>query len=920
MNVWGRFRPTSSFAHDNIELLQDKKGVNVHMRRDPQKGYVNNQILDWSFKLDGIFNNADQEVVYSTVASDIVSRSLDGYNGTLMCYGQTGAGKTFTMTGATESYRHRGLIPRAISQLFKQIEERLEYSITVRISYLEIYNEGMFDLLGSLPEVQWNSNKEAYSTPDPMVITENQDGIFVKGLSCHLAQNEEEALNLLFEGETNRSIAAHQLNKQSSRSHCLFTVYLESRSRTQSNAKYTVSKLNFVDLAGSERISKTKSEGKTKEEAMYINKSLSFLEQVVVALAARNRDHIPFRQSKLTHYLKDSIGGNCNTLLIANMWGENTQIEETVSTLRFATRMMCVASEPAINEVYDPALLVKKLQREIVHLKSELAMHDTLTNRSMIWYDPLSEQQKYEIRNQVKRYLGGSLDDIDIVNIRQIVGTFESFRELYNDMEKDMEARLKEKYMLIDKTDPASIAAAQQDLGSMLDAHDNLRQEAGMPVGDDGSMVGDLEGGSYGLGQAPRASKADSSAVVQLKKKEREKIAKRGSVRGAPSPVAGKTTSSPSHSAKGERKIESPTTPAGDKTEKDLEGSASPVSSAGNVSRAERNQRPSELNGDHERALQFMSERSERNSEFSKIASEVLHKVNAQGFSKIASEALQKDKTHESSKYTSEAPQKSSSEAARFTQEVEEVAKEDRPATPPSRTSAFEEFKAEKGSEINRILIENKEVLASKKKSYSDLAKEVNNHKTSIDRTRVKLDKLRQTREAEGPIMNDDGDIIISEEEFFEIQRLKDLKVNYRSKYEELHNLKSEVVFCQNLVDQCRLKLIQEFDNWYSESFLSAAEEGQTSLAVGHGTRPGVMVPLTSLATEDEQEKFERLQMELMMNNPDSAAFYNAQMRTSRRKIYNSAMSQPQPSYRLQPGAPTRSFINKPPNMLQVQY
>ncbi|RUS80274.1 hypothetical protein EGW08_011958, partial [Elysia chlorotica] len=103
-------------------------------------------------------------------------------------------------------------------------------------------------------------------------------------------------------------------------------------------------------------------------------------------------------------------------------------------------------------------------------------------------------------------------------------------------------------------------------------------------------------------------------------------------------------------------------------------------------------------------------------------------------------------------------------------------------------------------------------------------------------------------READGPILNEDGDIIISEEEFIEIQRLKDLKTNYRAKYDELHNLKSEISYCQKLVDQCRLRLIQEFDNWYSESFLSAADENQTSLGVGHGVRPGVVLPITSLA------------------------------------------------------------------------
>ena len=129
----------------------------------------------------------------------------------------------------------------------------------------------------------------------------------------------------------NRIIAQHSLNKQSSRSHCVFTVYIESHSRVESNTKFITSKLNFVDLAGSERLGKTLSEGETQVEAMYINKSLTFLEQAVIALGDRRREHVPFRQSKLTHVLKDSIGGKCNTLLIANIWGEAVHIEETVS-------------------------------------------------------------------------------------------------------------------------------------------------------------------------------------------------------------------------------------------------------------------------------------------------------------------------------------------------------------------------------------------------------------------------------------------------------------------------------------------------------------------------------------------------------------------------------------------------------------
>ena len=128
----------------------------------------------------------------------------------------------------------------------------------------------------------------------------------------------------------NRIIASHDLNHHSSRSHCIFTIYMETRSRVVSNAKYLVSKINLVDLAGSERIGKTEPEGTGQREAMYINKSLTFLEQVVIALGDKKRKHVPYRQSKLTHILSDSIGGRNNTVLIANLWGEESRLEETV--------------------------------------------------------------------------------------------------------------------------------------------------------------------------------------------------------------------------------------------------------------------------------------------------------------------------------------------------------------------------------------------------------------------------------------------------------------------------------------------------------------------------------------------------------------------------------------------------------------
>ena len=322
-------------------------------------------------------------------AKEITSSVVEGYNGTVMCYGQTGAGKTFTIGGSSQNYKYRGIVPRALNQIFQEISSKFEQSVTVRVSYVEIYNELMFDLLSTVPTHEQSGGI--------MIQDDPRGGIHVKGLSMHIVNNEEEALNLLFEGETNRTISGHQLNLVSSRSHCVFTVHIESRSRVESSEKVISSKLNLVDLAGSERTKKTGSEGLTLKEAAYINKSLSFLEQVVVALCDRKRDHVPYRQSRLTHLLKDSIGGNCKTLMVANIWLEPAHLEETISSLKFATRMMHVANEASINIHADPQLLIKKYEGEIRNLKQELAMHDTLANRGRINYDPYTPEQQYEI-------------------------------------------------------------------------------------------------------------------------------------------------------------------------------------------------------------------------------------------------------------------------------------------------------------------------------------------------------------------------------------------------------------------------------------------------------------------------------------------------------------------------------------------
>ena len=264
------------------------------------------------------------------------------------------------------------------------------------------------------------------------------------------------------------------------------TIYVESRSRVESADRVLSSKLNLVDLAGSERVTKTHSTGAILREAMYINKSLSFLEQCVNALSDRGRDHVPFRQSRLTHFLRDSLGGNCKTVMIANIWGEAAQLDETISTLSFATRMMKVKSEVSLNVKVDAHLLVKKYEQEIKELKQELAMHDALSGRNRATYAPYTEEQRFELQQTIKAYCAGTVDNIEVVNLRHVTELLLQFKIITNNALED--------------------AKAGRPRGG-ADGEEEAAGEAGEASNADGG-VGELIGGGGGsIGRAPDGAK-----------------------------------------------------------------------------------------------------------------------------------------------------------------------------------------------------------------------------------------------------------------------------------------------------------------------------------------------------------------------------------------------------------------------------
>ncbi|XP_029622712.1 kinesin-like protein KIF6 isoform X2 [Salmo trutta] len=232
-----------------------------------------------------------------------------------------------------------------------------------------------------------------------VTIMEDPDqNIHLRNLSLHQSANEEEALNLLFLGDTNRMIAETPMNQASTRSHCIFTMHVCGREPGSVTVRR--SKLHLVDLAGSERVGKTGVCGQLLTEAKYINLSLHYLEQVIIALSEKNRLHIPYRNSMMTSVLRDSLGGNCMTTMIATVSVDKRNVDESISTCRFAQRVALIRNEALLNEEMDPALLIVRLKREIQSLKEELSM---VTGEKR--EDQLTQEEIHKMEELVKVFL-----------------------------------------------------------------------------------------------------------------------------------------------------------------------------------------------------------------------------------------------------------------------------------------------------------------------------------------------------------------------------------------------------------------------------------------------------------------------------------------------------------------------------------
>ncbi|KAI9273594.1 P-loop containing nucleoside triphosphate hydrolase protein, partial [Sporodiniella umbellata] len=361
-----RFRPQNKLEIREggvpiIEISEDGTGVAL-------KGKDTN-----SFSFDKCFGlDTKQADVFGYSIRSIVDDVVSGYNGTVFAYGQTGSGKTYTMMGSNiDDADNKGVIPRIVEQIFENIQlASSSMEFTVKVAYMEIYMEKVKDLL-----VPVNDN---------LAIHEDKlKGVYVKGLKEVYVANADEVYDVMRVGGDNRVVASTNMNAESSRSHSIVLVTITQKNLDTGAAKS--GKLYLVDLAGSEKVGKTGASGQTLEEAKKINKSLTALGMVINSLTDGKSSHVPYRDSKLTRILQESLGGNSRTTLIINCSPSSYNEAETISTLRFGARAKTIKNKAKVNADLSPAELKALLKRVKTDAVSFRAYISALENEIGQW-------------------------------------------------------------------------------------------------------------------------------------------------------------------------------------------------------------------------------------------------------------------------------------------------------------------------------------------------------------------------------------------------------------------------------------------------------------------------------------------------------------------------------------------------------
>nr|AIN36848.1 KIF3B [Eriocheir sinensis] len=428
--------------HERVVDMDVDRGV-VELRNikaadtDPRKTFTFDAVYDW---------NSKQQELYDETFRPLINSVLSGFNGTIFAYGQTGTGKTYTMEGIRDDSDQRGVIPNSFEHIFSYIARSSNQQFLIRASYLEIYQEEIRDLLGK----DQKRRLELKERPDT--------GVFVKDLQQFVCKSVNEIQHVMTVGNQNRAVGSTNMNLHSSRSHAIFIITIEcSTMDEKGRSTIRVGKLNLVDLAGSERQSKTGTAGERLKEATKINLSLSALGNVISALVDGKSTHIPYRDSKLTRLLQDSLGGNSKTIMVANIGPASYNYDETITTLRYANRAKNIKNKPKVNEDPKDAIL-KEYQQELARLKAQLKQRGGRKKKKKKRPDGEEEDEEGEEEEEEE---GGEEEGVEAADIlHQQRELDEERNRILND--QHMIAEEKERYLSELKSKEAELNASRE--------------------------------------------------------------------------------------------------------------------------------------------------------------------------------------------------------------------------------------------------------------------------------------------------------------------------------------------------------------------------------------------------------------------------------------------------------------------------
>ncbi|CAK9822014.1 Kinesin-like protein Klp61F [Anthophora retusa] len=433
IQVFVRVRPINNREKNSkcttIVEVPNNKEVIVHERPYDK--------LSKKYKFDNVFGPLSKQIeVYNIVVNPLLDQVLAGYSCTVFAYGQTGTGKTFTMEGINsdstlhwQSDSSAGIIPRSLSHLFDKLQSLEAQEYTIRVSFLELYNEDLFDLLAPNDD---GSKIRLYED------TSKKGAVIIHGLEEVTVHNKSEVYKILEKGTEKRQTAATLMNAQSSRSHVVFSITVHMKESTIDGEEVLkTGKLNLVDLAGSENVGRSGSVDKRAREAGSINQSLLTLGRVITALVER-APHIPYRESKLTRLLQESLGGRTKTSIIATISAASINLEETLSTLDYAHRAKNITNRPEVNQKLSKREFLKQYTEEIERLRSDLlATRERngvyLANDNYLEMQALISQQTKEIEEKLN-------------HIKALEKTMQDKEKIFNELELQNITQMKELY------------------------------------------------------------------------------------------------------------------------------------------------------------------------------------------------------------------------------------------------------------------------------------------------------------------------------------------------------------------------------------------------------------------------------------------------------------------------------------------